>query len=175
MCRAFLGGRCNRQAIATVSIRSQTDGGTMGNAVLSDSTSLGTGAVSTLPTNPDTLLTRARTAQSLTASGLPMAAETLATKATRGGGPPYRLFSGRALYRWGDALAWALAKLTPPRRTTSEADAKAVIDAVIPTTPPNTTKIVGSPRKPAKTSVIDGAKQGQRSTRSRAASPAHRA
>ncbi len=52
-----------------------------------------------------------------------MATKTLATKATRGGGPPYSLFSGRALYRWGDALDWARALTTQPRRSTSEADA----------------------------------------------------
>src|SRR5687768_13292497 len=74
------------------------------------------------PAHPDTLLTREATAAALTAAGLPVASKTLATKATRGGGPPYSLFSGRALYRWGDALDWARARMTPPRRSTSEAD-----------------------------------------------------
>ena len=77
-----------------------------------------------VPDNPDAFLTRERTAQALTAAGYPVATKTLATKATRGGGPPYRLFSGRALYRWGDALEWARALTTPPRRSTSEADAQ---------------------------------------------------
>lgn len=77
----------------------------------------------TSPDDPDALLTREATAAALTAAGFPVATKTLATKATRGGGPPYSLFSGRALYRWGDALAWAQGRMTPPRRSTSEADA----------------------------------------------------
>ena len=77
-----------------------------------------------IPDNPDALLTRERAAEALTAAGYPVATKTLATKATRGGGPPYSLFSGRALYRWGDALDWARRLTTPPRRSTSEADAQ---------------------------------------------------
>lgn len=77
-----------------------------------------------LPDNADALLTRERTAEALTEAGYPVATKTLATKATRGGGPPYSLFSGRALYRWGDALDWARSLTTPPRRSTSEADAQ---------------------------------------------------
>jgi hypothetical protein len=75
-----------------------------------------------IPDNPDVRLTRERVAAALTALGYPVSARTLATKATRGGGPPYSLFCGRALYRWGDALAWARALTTPPRRSTAEAD-----------------------------------------------------
>jgi hypothetical protein len=59
----------------------------------------------------------------LTAAGYPVKAATLATKATRGGGPAYRLFGTKPLYRWGDALAWAQSRLSEPRRTTAEADA----------------------------------------------------
>lgn len=77
----------------------------------------------TIPDNPNTLLGRKPTAAALTAAGYPVSPETLATKATRGGGPPYRLFGGRALYRWADALAWAEAAATPLRCSTSEADA----------------------------------------------------
>ena len=79
--------------------------------------------MSLIPDNPDALLPRDPTAEALTAAGYPIKGATLATKATRGGGPPYRLFSGRALYRWGDALAWAEAATSAPRRSTSEADA----------------------------------------------------
>ena len=73
-----------------------------------------------IPDSLDALLTREATAVALTASGFPVAAKTLATKATRGGGPPYRSFSARALYRWGDALNWANGRMTAPRRSTSE-------------------------------------------------------
>lgn len=72
---------------------------------------------------PDAQMTRKLLAAALTAEGFPITEKTLATKASRGGGPPYRRFNGRALYRWGDALAWAEATATPPRRNTSEADA----------------------------------------------------
>jgi hypothetical protein len=70
--------------------------------------------------DPGALLTREQVAAELTSSGYPTKAKTLATKATRGGGPPYRTYSGRALYRWGDALEWATSQLGPIVRSTSE-------------------------------------------------------
>ena len=73
-----------------------------------------------IPRNLDDLLPRKETAQALTESGYPTAAATLATKATRGGGPPYQLFGRKPLYRWGSSLAWAQSRLSPPRATTSE-------------------------------------------------------
>lgn len=76
-----------------------------------------------IPNDPDALLTRECTASALTAVGYPVSAKTLSTKATRGGGPPYRLFCRRALYRWGDSLEWARSLTTAPRRSTAEADA----------------------------------------------------
>ena len=74
-------------------------------------------------TNPDALLTRDQVATALTATGYPVKAKTLATKATRGGGPIYKLFGTRPLYRWGDAIAWAQSRCTEPRRSSSESDA----------------------------------------------------
>ncbi len=59
-------------------------------------------------------------AEALTEHGFPVSAKTLATMATRGGGPPFHKFGRAVLYRWGDALAWAEARLSAPRRTTSE-------------------------------------------------------
>ena len=76
-----------------------------------------------VPDDPKALLTRDRTAQALTEAGFPIKAKTLATKATRGGGPPYRKFGLRVLYRWGDALAWAEGRLTAAYCSTSEQDA----------------------------------------------------
>jgi hypothetical protein len=76
-----------------------------------------------VPSDPETLLNRQDTAAALTSIGYFTSPATLATKATRGGGPPFRKFGRRPLYRWGDSLAWAEARLTPPMRTTSEADA----------------------------------------------------
>jgi hypothetical protein len=75
-----------------------------------------------IPDKPNALLTRDRTAHALTEAGFPIRAKTLATKATRGGGPPYRKFGLRVLYCWGDALAWAEARLTAARCHTSEQD-----------------------------------------------------
>ena len=82
------------------------------------------------PNSADALLTREAVANALTAAGFPVSPRTLATKATRGGGPPYCLFSGRALYRWGDTLEWARSLMSPPRRSTSEADVLAPSNAV---------------------------------------------
>ena len=41
--------------------------------------------------------------------------------ATVGGGPTYRIFGIRAVYTDADLDAWANAKLSPPRASTSEA------------------------------------------------------
>jgi hypothetical protein len=75
-----------------------------------------------IPHDPDTLLRRDAVADALTEAGFPVAKTTLATMATRGGGPPYRSFGRVPLYKWDDALAWAQGRLTPARRSTSERD-----------------------------------------------------
>jgi hypothetical protein len=77
------------------------------------------------PTDPDTLLPRAAAAEALRAAGYPVARATLATRAVRGGGPPFRRFGRVPLYRWGDLLAWAEGRMSAPMRSTSEADATA--------------------------------------------------
>ncbi len=77
----------------------------------------------TIP-KPDDLLTRNTAAASLTAVGYITASATLATKASRGGGPLYRTYSGRALYRWADLLDWAESRTGTLRRSTSEPCAK---------------------------------------------------
>jgi hypothetical protein len=68
----------------------------------------------------DALLTRKAVAQALTEAGYPTSPATLATKATRGGGPQFRHFGPRPLYKWGDALRWAQSRLGPLMRSTSE-------------------------------------------------------
>lgn len=78
-----------------------------------------------IPENPDTLLPRQQTADALNESGYPTTSATLATMATRGGGPPYQLFGRKPLYRWGRALAWAQSRLSEPHTSTSERDARA--------------------------------------------------
>jgi hypothetical protein len=71
------------------------------------------------PQNLDVLLTRKQTAEALNNVGIPITPATLATKATRGGGPPYRLFGPKPLYRWGDTLDWAMGRLSQPMSGTS--------------------------------------------------------
>jgi hypothetical protein len=75
-----------------------------------------------VPENEDALLTRDQTAAALTAAGFPVKSKTLATKVSRGGGPPYRLFGSRPLYRWGDVLDCAQGRLTAPRASSSGGD-----------------------------------------------------
>jgi hypothetical protein len=71
----------------------------------------------------DALLTRVDVASALTEAGFPVSAATLATKAVRGGGPPYQLFGRKPLYRWGTALEWARSRLSRLVTNTSEARA----------------------------------------------------
>jgi len=75
-----------------------------------------------IPNTPDALVTREVAASALTEAGFPIKPKTLSTKATRGGGPPYRTFGARVLYRWGDVLTWAQSRLSQPACTTSERD-----------------------------------------------------
>ena len=69
--------------------------------------------------HPDTLLRRNAAASALTAAGFVTSRATLATLATRGGGPPYRRYGRVPLYRWGDLLDWAKGRLGPPAASTS--------------------------------------------------------
>lgn len=68
-------------------------------------------------------LGRGAAADFLAERGFPCTPATLATLASRGGGPPFTKFGPRALYRPRDLIAWAQGKLSSPRRSTSEADA----------------------------------------------------
>ncbi|ATR20161.1 DNA-binding protein [Roseomonas sp. FDAARGOS_362] len=60
-----------------------------------------------VPTNADALLVRKDAAAALTEAGYPTSYKTLESMVTRGGGPIYRKFGGRVLYRWADLLDWA--------------------------------------------------------------------
>jgi hypothetical protein len=72
---------------------------------------------------PDTLLRRAELAAALTQACFPISTATLATKAVRGGGPPFRYFGRIPLYPWGAGLEWAQSRLSPLVASTSEATA----------------------------------------------------
>ena len=106
----------------------------------------------------DTLLKRGPFARALTEAGFPTASSTLATKATRGGGPPYELWWRIPLYRWGPGLAWARARLRAPVRNSSEAGAAAAplqltasatqpLRAVADTAEDNESEEQGEPRR----------------------------
>ncbi len=69
----------------------------------------------------DPYLLRPESADFLTERGFRTTKNTLQKYATTGGGPIYRIWGGRALYTRDDLLAWAEAKLSEPRRSTSEA------------------------------------------------------
>ena len=56
--------------------------------------------------------------------GLKISKNTLQKMATVGGGPVYRRFGNRAVYTIDDLNAWADAKLSQPRVSTSEASAE---------------------------------------------------
>jgi hypothetical protein len=70
--------------------------------------------------SPDTLLRRKQLAAALADIGYPVASASLATMASRGGGPPFHKFGRAALYRWSEAQAWAAGRLSTPRHSTSE-------------------------------------------------------
>jgi hypothetical protein len=68
-------------------------------------------------------LTRIEAAAYLTERGLPQSPNTLQKYVTVGGGPIYRIWGHKALYTLADLDAFAEAKLSAPRRTTSDHEA----------------------------------------------------
>ena len=73
--------------------------------------------------SPDAMFTREKGAEALSALGYPVTKATLATLASRGGGPLYRQFGRRALYRWDTLLSWAEARCSPLRSSSSDGGA----------------------------------------------------
>jgi hypothetical protein len=71
-------------------------------------------AVNIPPADPDIRLTRDQLAVALSAAGYPISSATLATRVSRGDGPPHAVWGVRAYYRWGDALDWAKNCYRPP-------------------------------------------------------------
>jgi len=57
--------------------------------------------------DPEVLLDRSQAAVALTSHGYRISAATLATLASRGGGPEFERYGLHALYRWGLTLDWA--------------------------------------------------------------------
>lgn len=65
-------------------------------------------------------LDRKQAAQFLTERGYRTAHATLAKLACLGGGPIFQSFGRKPLYREADLVAWAHARTTGPRRSTSD-------------------------------------------------------
>jgi hypothetical protein len=65
-------------------------------------------------------LGRKEAAQFLTDRGYRTAPATLAKLACLGGGPTFHSFGRKPLYREADLIAWAEARTTGPRRSTSD-------------------------------------------------------
>jgi hypothetical protein len=65
-------------------------------------------------------LDRKQSAHFLTQRGYRTAPATLAKLASIGGGPSFESFGRKPLYREADLLAWARAKTTGPRLSTSD-------------------------------------------------------
>jgi len=65
-------------------------------------------------------LDRRQAAALLTDRGYRTAPATLAKLASIGGGPTFQSFGRKPLYREADLLAWAEARTTGPRRSTSD-------------------------------------------------------
>lgn len=77
-----------------------------------------------IPSDPEMRLTRKAAAAALTEAGYPVSSESLATYASRGGGPVFRRWGRYPTYRWGDLIEWAEGRLSRPMRSTSEADVR---------------------------------------------------
>ncbi len=67
-------------------------------------------------------LTRLEAAEYVTSRGIPLAKNTLQKMATVGGGPLYRRFGNRSLYKAKDLDAWIAERVSSPRRSTSEVE-----------------------------------------------------
>jgi hypothetical protein len=109
--------------------RSKTDAAS-GRTAPATAITEGTGELASLPIHPDARLQRKALGAALRDEGFPIADSTLATMAVRGGGPPFQRFGRIPLYTWGTSLMWARGRLSPPLRTTSEADRRAVAHQV---------------------------------------------
>ncbi|CAO4157147.1 hypothetical protein DHODJN_25260 [Methylorubrum extorquens] len=70
--------------------------------------------------SPCALLNRTQCAKLLSEAGYPTSRHTLASLASRGGGPLYRKYGRIVVYRWSDALEWAEKRLGAFRSTASE-------------------------------------------------------
>jgi hypothetical protein len=99
---------------------------------------------------PETRLRRRAVAEASTAHGYPIKEKTLATMASRGGGPPYQVWGRIPIYTWGPYLDWAQGRLSEPRSSTSEADA----ETSRPDRPPKPAPIAAPAPAPDRTTTL---------------------
>ena len=71
----------------------------------------------------------------------------LGTKATRGGGPPFRIFGKSAVYQWADVVAWVRETMGEAACTTAEHRAR---EGVAPPPGPTPAKLA---------SMVEGARR----------------
>lgn len=69
--------------------------------------------------NNSKLLNRRQAAAALSDAGYQITYSTLATLATRGRGPAYQLFRGKAVYSPATLFQWAEGQLSYPKNTSS--------------------------------------------------------
>jgi hypothetical protein len=81
---------------------------------------------------PDAKLTRLQLAATLTDAGFPITVPTLASMATRGGGPPFQHWGPRCIYTWETSLRWAEQRLSAPADSTSAAKVRRKSAGVAP-------------------------------------------
>lgn len=80
-----------------------------------------TPAIHGSPVIGEAYLSRTELSEYLAQHGFKVSAKTLAKMATLGGGPEYQRFGNRALYLPSVGIKWAMARLSQPRASTSEA------------------------------------------------------
>lgn len=73
-----------------------------------------------MTTDDDRRLTRREASDYLTMRGFRVAPTTLAKYASVGGGPVFRCFGRKPLYRPADLVAWVEARTTGPLHSTSD-------------------------------------------------------
>jgi hypothetical protein len=61
--------------------------------------------------DPQARLNRKQCSAALSARGFPVVEATLATLASRGGGPRFSKFGPRCVYVWRDVISWAQSRL----------------------------------------------------------------
>lgn len=72
--------------------------------------------------NIEKFVDRASVSAFLRDQGLPVSKKTLDRMAVNGGGPPFRYFGRKPLYRLSEALAWAESRMTSSVANTSSAN-----------------------------------------------------